>query len=182
VDSAYILPDSHVKPDDKRAISLAPTLSRNSNELYHAISRQMKLPPRPLLYIRGSHTESNNDGKKKGKNSVTDFEFKLDLAETMLTGWERDSVMNIDWVQEDVLNDEDCKLAYRGGRAKSRAYKAPSPHILHSEASDALLASDEALGVGDAIDQPATGNEAHLKLWCARFCNDPSPVKSCAPL
>jgi hypothetical protein len=142
----------------------------------------MKLPPRPLLYIRGSHTESTNDGKKKGSNSITDFEFKLDLAETMLKGWECDGVMSMNWVEEEVLNDGDCQPAYRGGRAKSRTYKAPSSRVARSEDSDALLASDEALGIDDANNQPATANEAHLKLWCDRFCNDPSSVKSYAPL
>lgn len=180
VDSAYILPDSSLKPDIKRTISLAPSLSVNSNELFYTICRQMKLPPRPLLYIRGSHTESTNDGKKKGNTSVTDFEFKLDLAETMLTGWEGEGVMNINWMQEEVLSDGDCQPAYRGGRAKSRTYKTPSSRVPRSEDSDVLLASDEALGSNDANDRPLTTNEAHLKLWCERFCDDPSSIKSCA--
>lgn len=182
VDSAYILPDSGHKTDLKRTISLAPSLSVNSDELFYTIRRQLKLPPRPLLYIRGSHTESTNDGKKKGNNSVTDFEFKLDLAETMLTGWEGEGVMNFNWVEEQVISDWDCQPAYRGGRAKSRTYKAPLSRVPRSEDSDALLASDEALGVDDANEQPVSANEAHLKLWCERFCNDPSSIKSCALL
>jgi hypothetical protein len=178
VDSAYILPDSGLRADIKRTISLAPSLSVNSNELFYTICRQMKLPPRPLLYIRGSHTELTNDGKKKGNNSVTDFEFKLDLAETMLTGWEGEGAMSINWMEEEVRSDGDCQPAYRGGRVKSRTYKAPSSRVPRSEDSDALLASEEALGIDDANDQPATTNQAHLKLWCERFCNDTSSVKS----
>ncbi|KAJ6006509.1 hypothetical protein N7451_004453 [Penicillium sp. IBT 35674x] len=178
VDSAYILPDSNIKADDKRAISIAPSLSRNSDELFYAIRRQMKLPPRPLLWIKGSHTESSNDKKQKGSNSVTDFEFKLDLAETMLTGWEADARGPWKWVEEEVLNDEDYKPAFRGGRIKSRTYKAPYGSRLRGEDSDALLASDAGLGADGSDEQPATSNEANLKLWCERFCNDPSPVKS----
>ncbi|KAJ5286977.1 hypothetical protein N7478_002663 [Penicillium angulare] len=178
VDSAYILPDSTIKADDKCAISLAPTLSRNSNELFHAIRRQMKLPPRPLIYVKGTHTESKSNAKKGANNSVTDFEFKLDLAETMLTGWEGESQMGIKWVEEEVLTDEDHKPAFRGGRFKSRTYVANSLRAPHSEDSDALLASDSVLGADDAPEQPSTNNEAQLKMWCERFCNDPSTVKS----
>ncbi|KAJ6103206.1 hypothetical protein N7486_005633 [Penicillium sp. IBT 16267x] len=178
VDSAYILPDSNVKADDKSAISIAPSLSRNSDELFYAIRRQMKLPPRPLLWIKGSHSESSNDKKKKGSNSVTDFEFKLDLAETMLAGWEADARGTSKWTEEEVLNDEDYKPAFRGGRSKSRTYKAPRCSRSRGEDSDALLASDAVLRADGADEQPATSNEANLKLWCERFCNDPSPVKS----
>lgn len=178
VDSAYLLPDSNLKADDKRAISIAPSLSRNSDELFYAIRRQMKLPPRPLLWIKGSHSESSNDKKQKGSNSVTDFEFKLDLAETMLSGWEADARGPWKWTEEEVLNDEDYKPAFRGGRLKSRTYKAPCCSRTRGEDSDALLASDTDIGADGPDEQPVTSNEANLKLWCERFCNDPSPVKS----
>ena len=178
VDSAYALPDSTTKPTDKTAISLAPALSRNSNELFHVIRRQMKLPPRPLLYIKGSHTES---GKKKNRDTVVDFDFKLDLAETMLTGWEGEPKMNRrneSWVEEEVLNDHDYKPAFRGGRMKSRTYTATGPRVPLSEDSNALLADDAELGLDGTEEQPGSDNETHLKMWCKRFCNDPSPVKS----
>ncbi|KAJ5733413.1 hypothetical protein N7493_002199 [Penicillium malachiteum] len=177
VDSAYHLPDSIFRATDKRAISIAPALSRNSDELFHIIRRQMKLPPRPLLWIKGTHTESSNNGKKKENNHVTDFEFKLDLAETILTGWEDGSPLKSRWVAEEVLNDEDYKPAFRGGRTKTRVYHAPGSCGIRSEDRDALLASDEILDA-EGADEPRTDNEAHLKMWCERFCNDPSPVKS----
>ncbi|KAJ5637331.1 hypothetical protein N7490_007210 [Penicillium lividum] len=177
VDSAYLLPGCDLKASDKRAISIAPSLSRNRNELFYAIRRQMKLPPRPLLWIKGTHSESTNDGKKKGSNTVTDFEFKLDLAETMLTGWEGEPQGNWRWSEEEVLNDGDYKPAFRGGRLKSRTYKAPRHSRSFAEDSDALLVSDEGLDADDADERP-TSNDVNLKLWCERFCNDPSPVKS----
>lgn len=183
VDSAYALPDSTTKTTDKTAISLAPALSRNSNELFHVIRRQMKLPPRPLFYIKGSHTES---GKKKdnNRNNVVDFDFKLDLAETMLTGWEGEPKVdrwNQKWVEEEVLTDQDYKPAFRGGRMKSRTYTATGPRAVLSEDSDALLAGDAELGIDGTEERPASDNEVHLKMWCKRFCSDPSPVKSYGP-
>ncbi|KAJ5180178.1 hypothetical protein N7492_003388 [Penicillium capsulatum] len=179
-DSAYLIAGAtNVRHDDRRPITLSPLLSRDSDELHHAISLQMKLPPRPLLKICGSHSESSNDRKQKGSTNVTDFDFQLDLAETMLTGWEGNPVLN--WRHFEVVRDADDVPAYRGGIMRSRAYKAPkkSRAIGASDASDAaLLESDAALGTDAHAAREDENLDANLRMWCERFCADPSPVKS----
>ncbi|KAJ5086737.1 hypothetical protein NUU61_008044 [Penicillium alfredii] len=182
VDSAYILPGTtDIKPHDTRAVTLAPILSRNSDELFRAIRSQMKLPLRPLLGVRGTHTESSHDRKEKRNQTVTDFEFQLDLAETMLTGWEGDPLCQ-NWMEIAVIRDGDDKPAFRGGILRSRTYKAPASRSVASHAEDseaALLGSDTAVDTGDQRDSPALARvKADLQMWCERFCLDPSPVKS----
>ncbi|QQK48300.1 Peptidoglycan-binding Lysin subgroup [Penicillium digitatum] len=175
IDSAYVLPGGNdVKPHDKVSLTLEPTLSTDSDELYEAIRRQIKLPPRPLLYIHGTHTESSNDNKNEKNNTCTDFKFKLDLAETMLTGWEGGS-MDANWRETDILADEDLTPAYRGGILRSRTYKPPKSRaaISLAEDSDALLPRD------DAYEQDNASPEVqNLWMWCQRFCRDPASVKS----
>lgn len=185
-DSAYFISGAtNSKHDDKRPITLSPLLSRSSNELHHAISLQMNLPPRPLLSICGSHSESSNDRKQKQGTNVTDFNFQLDLAETMLTGWEENPNTRI-WRQFEVVRDGDDALAYRGGIMRSRTYKAPkNPSALgpFDDSDAALLESDAGLDaepIADEEDHVAgrPSLDANLKMWCERFCADPSPVKS----
>lgn len=142
-----------------------------SDQLFDAISTQIKLPPRPLLYIQGTHRESSKNKKDKN-NTVTDFEFRLDLAESLLTGWE-DGRAEDNWMRLEILNDEDQKSAYRGGILPSRNYKPPKQSAVHlSEDSDALLGGEQ------TGNQDQSFAEKSLRLWCQRFCHDPAPVKS----
>lgn len=180
-DSAYLISGAtNLNHDAKRPVTLLPLLSRDSDKLHHAIRLQMNLPPRPLLKICGSHSESSNDRKQKQGTNVTDFNFQLDLAETMLTGWEGNP--NLTWRHFEVARDGDDALAYRGGIMRSRTYKAPKIRNVVGSFDDsdaALLESDVGLGAdpdtGD-VDRPHL--DADLKMWCERFCADPSPVKS----
>ncbi|KAJ5396096.1 uncharacterized protein N7487_010399 [Penicillium crustosum] len=164
IDSAYVLPGSKdIRPTDKVSLTLEPSLSSDPEELYDVIRRQVKLPPRPLLYVHGTHTESSNDKKKERSNTHTDFKFKLDLAETMLTGWEG-VPLETNWREIEILTDEDLKPAYRGGILRSRTLTADT---------DALLSRD------DADERYNTSPEAkNLRMWCERFCRDPASVKS----
>ncbi|KAJ6133553.1 hypothetical protein N7471_008768 [Penicillium samsonianum] len=175
IDSAYVLPGvKDVRPQDKVSLTLEPALSSNCDELYNVICRQIRLPPRPLLYIHGTHSESSNDKKDKKSNTVSDFNFKLDLAETMLTGWEGGYTDAI-WREVEILTDEYLKPAYRGGILRSRTYKPPKSRAAISLGgdSDALLARD------DADEQDNSSPEAKsLRMWCERFCRDPASVKS----
>ncbi|CAG8936468.1 unnamed protein product [Penicillium salamii] len=174
IDSAYVLTGAKdIRPDDKVALTLEPELSKNCDQLFDAISTQIKLPPRPLLYVKGTHTESGTSKKDKNSSNVTDFDFRLDLAETLLTGWE-DGRAEFNWMRVEIVNDEDQKSAYRGGILRSRTYKAHKKGALHlSEDSDALLGQDR---TGDQQDRTVAAKS--LRLWCERFCNDPAPVKS----
>ncbi|KAJ5753998.1 uncharacterized protein N7511_008151 [Penicillium nucicola] len=175
IDSAYVLPGgTDIRPYDKIALTLAPNLSTNSDELFQALKKQIKLPLRPLFYVKGSHTESSNNGKKdKNSNTVTDFEFKLDLAETMLTGWEG-RPMAINWMEVEIVTDEDQKPAYRGGIWRSRTYKPPKTRqaIALGDDTNALLGEDA------NADGSLNKLQSALKLWCERFCQDAAPVKS----
>ncbi|KAF7719386.1 Uncharacterized protein PECH_004880 [Penicillium ucsense] len=183
VDSAYAIPGSTgVRSHDARVVSLAPQLSHNAEELFELIRRQLKLPVRPMLHIRGSHTDSSKDGKDKKTNQVVDFEFRLDLAETMLTGWEGQP-MDINFLELNVIRDDDDALVFRGGRMRSRTYKPRKTVRTPQQSTDsdaALLGSDleEAYHNDEqaAITEPSLRN--NLKLWCERYCLDPSPVKS----
>lgn len=189
VDAAYAIPGTkNVHSYDTRVVSLDPRLCNHEDELFHVIRRQLKLPVRPMLLIKGTHTESSNDGKKKNSNTVTDFEFRLDLAETMLTGWEG-GPMHVNWMEVDVIRDGDDVSAYRGGIMRSREYKAPKTRRARDHAVDsdaALLGLDTEAGIDADIqeeeqdDSVVNINDA-LKLWCERFCSDPSPVKSYVP-
>ncbi|KAJ5210903.1 Peptidoglycan-binding Lysin subgroup [Penicillium cf. griseofulvum] len=175
VSSAYILPGSkNVKPDDKVSLTIEPALSSNCNELYHVIRQQIKLPPRPLLYIHGTHTESSNDKKSKSNsaNTVTDFRFKLDLAETMLRGWEGEYTSTI-WREIEILTDEDRKQAYRGGIFRSDTYKPPK-----SRAAISLGGDDDPLLARENDDDYNFPDAKNLRMWCERFCRDPASLKS----
>ncbi|CAI7616215.1 unnamed protein product [Penicillium glandicola] len=175
IDSAYVLPGGKdVRPDDNVSLTLEPALSSDSDELYNVMRKQIKLPPRPLLYIHGSHTESSNDKKKEKSNTVTDFQFKLDLAETMLTGWEGGQ-MGANWRDVEILTDEDLKPAYRGGFLRSRTYKPPK-----SRAAISLAEDGDALLAGGSTDEQynVSSESRNLKMWCDRFCRDPASVKS----
>jgi hypothetical protein len=148
-------------------------LSSNSDELYDAISKQIKLPPRPQLYIKGTHTESSNNKKDKNNSTVTDFDFRLDLAESLLTGWE-DGRTELNWMRVEVLTDDDHVSAYRGGILRSRTYKHPKQGAVRLDGhSDALLGRASR---GDQEDRSVAAKS--LRLWCERFCHDPAPVKS----
>lgn len=188
VDAAYAIPGTKgLQSYDKRVVTLAPTLSSNKDELFNVIRRQLKLPVRPMLLIKGTHSESSNDGKQKKSNVVTDFEFRLDLAETMLTGWEG-GPMHINWMEVDVIRDEDGISAFRGGILRSRSYKAPKTRQVLDHAVDsdaALLGPNTEAGIDfDGEEEEEEPSEAvlsisdNLKLWCERFCLDPAPVKS----
>ncbi|KAJ5689035.1 hypothetical protein N7462_003427 [Penicillium macrosclerotiorum] len=185
IEAAYALPDGgDVKPHSKRVVTLLPALSSNADELYPIIRRQLRLPVRPILYVKGTHTESSNQGKEKKSNTVTDFDFKLDLAETMLTGWEEGRRWDVNWSQIEVMRDGDDRLAYRGGMFRSRDYKAPSSRgaiALPTDSEAALLGPDADGDLDGGLQREGSGGpdiDADLRLWCERFCRDPSSVKS----
>ncbi|CAG8898771.1 unnamed protein product [Penicillium egyptiacum] len=175
IDSAYVLPGAkNVKPHDKVALTLDPALSNDCDGLYNVIRRQIKLPPRPLLYIHGTHTEARKDKKKEECDTCTDFHFALDLAETMLTGWEGGH-MGANWKEVEILTDEDVKPAYRGGILRSPTYKPPKSRAAISLSGD----SDATLARYDADEQDSSSLDTKgLRMWCERFCRDPSSVKS----
>lgn len=140
----------------------------------------MNLPPRPLLDIHGFYRVASKDPSKKYEGYVTDFYLALDLAETMLTGWERNSSSKFRHFE--VVWDGDDVLAYRGGLWKSRTYKPSMISWIFgsSDGSDAeILESGTELETGPIAEQEDRFvHDANLRMWCERFCADPSPLKS----
>ncbi|OKL57238.1 hypothetical protein UA08_07406 [Talaromyces atroroseus] len=183
-----------------RTVTLEPVLSHSARELSAVIAEQASLPPRPQLVINGSHTNSNR--RKKDKNNsdtVIDFDFRLDLVETVLTGWgdarrtaspEQPDTQT--WHNVLVTEDYDGIKAYRGSRVKTLTWKEPKRpantrlsatnrmfhrddpenHLLYREDREE---ADDAAGEQDRLSQES--RNADLE-WCTRFCRDPSPVKS----
>lgn len=176
IDSAYALPDTagH-KPSDRQVFSTAPALSTNSSLLFTTARRQVVIPPRPLLYVKGTHTETSHNGNKKENNTVTDFDFKLDLAETLLTGWENDGSLDTIWRDVNIISDDNPFPAYRGGRFRTDKYKAPNSGAIALPADGE---DEEALLPPDTMNSPMTKPMKDLEKWCKRFCDDPAPVKS----
>lgn len=178
-----------------RVVTLDPSLSRYDAELTALIAQQIRLPPRPQLTINGSHTESSNNNKdnKKQSNTVTDFDFRLDLAETLLCGWENPEMNQ--WHTVRISDDCDGIKTYRGTRTKTLKWKGSkgaknaslvrtdqqSQDSPQDDLEDSPLYRDEEQGANhDEADHDRLMSEGHGSLlqWCQRFCNDPSPVKS----
>ncbi|RAO74270.1 uncharacterized protein BHQ10_010282 [Talaromyces amestolkiae] len=174
-------------------VTLQPEYTLYAEELAALMAQQVRLPPRPQVIIHGSHTETstNNKDNKKQSNAVTDFNFRLDLAETLLTGWEslpttatRDVLPQSTWFRASVSMDYDERKTYRGTRRKTLVWKgpkgglvAPSSATLDRDAS--YRDEEEGLPPADAEQERLIqGDKSGLLEWCQRYCNDPSPVKS----
>jgi hypothetical protein len=165
-----------------KTVTVDATLSQSSTNLYRVISRQMKLPPRPQLVVYGSHTETkhNHANNRKESDKVVDFHFRLDLAETLLKGWEEDQSES-PWHVVRVISDDDGQKAYRGGIFRSRTWKrtnvrrAGEQEIGNYAEEEGLIEPEQEEQDRNAGSSP---DEAHLRTWCERFCNDPAPVKS----
>lgn len=174
-------------------VTLQPEYTLYAEELAGMMAQQVRLPPRPQIIINGSHTESSTNHKdnKKQSNTVTDFDFRLDLAETLLTGWEnlpttatRDILPQSTWYKASVSIDHDERKTYRGTRMKTLVWKgpkagrnAPTSTTLDRDAS--YRDEEEGLPPVDAEQERLIqGDKSGLLEWCQRYCDDPSPVKS----
>jgi hypothetical protein len=113
---------------DTTIVTLRPELSSNARELYDAFAQQIHLPPRPQISIAGTHTDSSKkkQDKKSGSEVVTDFNFRVDLAETLLKGWETPegglTESSTPWHTVEVAGDSDGIKTYRGTRLKTTTY------------------------------------------------------------
>lgn len=174
-------------------VTLQPGYTSQAEELAGLMAQQVRLPPRPQITINGSHTESSTDHKdnKKQSNTVTDFDFRLDLAETLLTGWEnlpptdaRETLPQSTWFNASVSFDHDGRKTYRGTRKKTLVWKAPKAgrNTLSSATLDGDASyRDEEEGFPSAdADQERLiqADKSGLLEWCQRYCSDPAPVKS----
>ncbi|KAL1861900.1 hypothetical protein Plec18170_000723 [Paecilomyces lecythidis] len=205
----YGIPGGSTVPSGSRGsqasstVSLHPDLSSDPKMLWDLIKQKAGLPPRPYVLIKGTHSQTVNDGKGgKKKETVVDFEFNLDLAGTLLRGWKGDGMppSGLPWHTVSVVGDcEDTVKTYRGGRFKSRSpgkYNWPTAQGVFDTTVDLERGqgryvddddeSDEAAPLVPEEDEdtisPAPHEVPHNADsglgWCERFCNDPAPVKS----
>ncbi|KAL3482069.1 hypothetical protein BJX99DRAFT_252787 [Aspergillus californicus] len=148
------------------AVTLDPALSTQPATLETFIESQTLLPPRPCLVISGTHRESRKSGNETKTETVTDFDFRIDLTRSILRwGQDEHSGPTQRWSYTTVVSDYDGQKAYRGTRIPARSKKA------------GRIALPE--GEGERLMDLEAGEDVPgIKGWCERFCNDPSPVKS----
>ncbi|KAI9374417.1 hypothetical protein BJX61DRAFT_301185 [Aspergillus egyptiacus] len=170
---AYAIPGhqryhSIFKDHTAGAVTLHPTFSTDPATLRTFVESQTRLPPRPCLVIYGTHSESRRDGKETKTESVTDFDFRIDLTRTLLR-WGRDERTGPTqrWAYTVVVSDYDGQKAYRGGRWRTRSQKPGRIALPEGDEGSRLMDLE---GGGE--------NVPGIRGWCERFCNDPAPVKS----
>ena len=73
---AYRLPHSAISQDHVQLTTTSLTYLENAQSLVQLVRDQALLPPRPLIHIKGSHSEY---GKAYGEDKV-DFELSLDMT------------------------------------------------------------------------------------------------------
>ncbi|CRG91608.1 hypothetical protein PISL3812_08658 [Talaromyces islandicus] len=180
---------------DTTIVTLYPELSSNPRTLYTAFAQQIHLPPRPQLLIAGTHTDSTKkkQDKKNGSDVVTDFDFRVDLAETLLKGWESLDSAAL-WHTVEVARDFDGVKTYRGTRLKTASWASTKRNV-SGRLGPIQLSDNEGVPEDDdeerRLVQPETDEQGQhdrrfvserdqddFMVWCERFCHDPSPVKS----
>jgi hypothetical protein len=174
-------------------VTLRPEYTVSAGELAGLMAQQVRLPPRPQIIINGSHTESSTNHKdnKKQNNNVTDFDFRLDLAETLLTGWEnlpttatREILPQSTWYRASVSFDHDERKTYRGTRMKTLVYKGlkargnATAGVGRDQENSYRDEEEGVPPVDEEQERLIQGDNSGLLEWCQRYCNDPSPVKS----
>ncbi|KAL5334167.1 hypothetical protein BJX70DRAFT_30515 [Aspergillus crustosus] len=159
-------------------VTIGPDFASNPESLAEYLTAQTRIPPRQCLLINGSHKESRKSGNDTKTESVTDFNFTIDLTRTILR-WGRNETAGPSqrWSYTTVVSDNDEQKAYRGGRIRTRSQK-PGRIALPEGDGDGDGDGEEGARLMDLENAEDTENYPGLKGWCQRFCNDPSPVKS----
>ena len=151
-------------------VTLWPEYSQDASVLADFITEHTSQPPQLHLSIHGEHSESG--GSKNNKSKVADFDFKIDLTRAVIPQGESSY-----WTYTSCVSDGDGQKAYRGGRWRSSGSSAPSGRIA-LPTDDTELPADTDLESGNHHTTSETTSEAEIKMWSARFCNDPAAVKS----
>ena len=79
--NAYCLPQSSLSEDHVRLTTTSPTAFESPQSLVQLIREQALLPPRPLIHIKGSHSEY---GKAYGADKI-DFELSVDVTPLLIS-------------------------------------------------------------------------------------------------
>ncbi|KAJ0419568.1 major facilitator superfamily domain-containing protein [Aspergillus carlsbadensis] len=165
------------------AATLLPSFSLSTEALEAFLDREIRLPPRPCLIVSGTHSESRKSGNETKSETVTDFDFRIDLTRTLLRLCPNgEAAPDRNWSYTAVISDGDGLKAYRGTRCKTRKSKARIGRIaLPERDGDAQSVVDG--GEGERlmeIDADLENGEAMpgIRGWCERYCSDPASVKS----
>ncbi|KAI5302136.1 hypothetical protein KEM56_001000 [Ascosphaera pollenicola] len=150
-------------------VTLHDEYSSNPSILRKAIEEQAKMPPVPFIHVRGSHIEkhySNSTRRDRSEceassTTVVDFDFLIDTAGMVLPTLSDALFRHQDLEREafwklDVVQDNDDRNAYRGGRLKTRNRTCKRR----------------------ARDQEQLLGETTLEDWCFRYCSNKAKVKS----
>lgn len=117
-----------IKIADKNIyVTFEPSLSNNSENLFEVLQKQIILPIRPYLDIHGQRSVTymvEEWGREETKTGwYTDFHFYLDLAETLLAGWEN-TCSTDSWLRVQIVTDED-DISALGSRRRTCEHKTP---------------------------------------------------------
>jgi hypothetical protein len=107
----YHVPESTLSSDNKTTTTLLPILSSSANALREFIKTQAGIPPKPMIHIYGTHTETVHQDQKTKKNTIVDFDIRMDLTNELF------DACGQSWHYLHVPDDQ--TKAYRGGRMKS---------------------------------------------------------------
>lgn len=130
---------------------LSPTLTTDPIALKKYLEYEAKIYPTAYIRIRGQHTETRRNGGNNNnkKEVVVDFDFRLDVTDTIARSHGRHRVA--EWSSWSIV-DHDRKT-YRGTRLK-------------------------AVNKNFRADVEATHSKASLDEWCHLFCASSSLLKS----
>lgn len=131
---------------------LSPTLTADPVALQAYIEAESRECPRASIHVKGMHWESKRGNNGKKKVQVVDFEFDIDVTDTISkTMREPGRVLLADeWTELSLMDPG--RRTYRGGRIKSR-------------------------GKLSAVDPEGGVRGPTLQEWCHLFCANGSKLK-----
>ncbi|PGH09174.1 hypothetical protein GX51_00928 [Blastomyces parvus] len=168
----YEVPDGRVMSSSRAkktyTVTLSPELSQDPKTLCSLVKLQVQRPPVPMIVVKGTHSvTTKNSGSNKGSNkeTVTDFDFRINCINSVLpdvySAGHRARFV-------EIVQDQDGKKAYRGGRFKSKGANKKRG----TSGANAGPDLEEAEGLTAGSGGP------DVEEWCRRFCEDKAGVKS----
>ncbi|KAI9756122.1 MAG: hypothetical protein M4579_004009 [Chaenotheca gracillima] len=152
--TTYDIPDSSKTIQDKiiqTTIVHDKLYSTDAKDLHQFVLEQAKLPPRPVVRVVGTHSETRKDSKGKNETSqITDFDLKLDLTPYIIVDC-GDGTFDPSWTYLRVV--ENGQKALRGGRTKARAK-------------------------GWSADLEVASAAPSLADWTQQYCEDPARLRT----
>jgi len=133
--------------DKKGIITLDQRLNFHPDVLQTFLLQQNKVPPKPVMQIRGTHIVKKNENGKTETSTVTDFDIEVDFTTCIYRGTGASL-----GGQGIITVVEDHESAFRGGRMRSK---------------------DPSFSKGILGPEPTKG----LPEWAVKYCEDPAMLK-----